>query len=140
MSHAPRGMTFRLADAEQMTGFEDDSIPSLSSLNVAEHFGLGRYGDEVDPDAHVTFMKSLQRVLSPGGRLYFSVPVSDHERVEFNAHRVLSPATVTKALDRLKLVSFSCVYDDGCLYEDIQPSAAASQRSGTGLFEFAKDA
>ncbi len=139
MSHPPRGMTFRLADAEKMTGFEDNSVQSLSSLNVAEHFGLGRYGDKVDPDAHITFMKSLQRVLSPGGRLYFSVPVGAQERVEFNAHRVLSPTTVIKAFDRLKLVSFSCVNDDGCLYEDILPSSGANQRFGCGLFEYVKD-
>jgi hypothetical protein len=138
MQDSPRGMIFRLADAEHMTGFEDNSVPSLSSLNVAEHFGLGRYGDKVDPDAHVTFMKSLQRVLSPGGKLYFSVPVSGHERVEFNAHRVLSPTTVLKAFDQLKLVSFSCVNDEGYLSENILPSAAAKERAGTGLFEFAK--
>ena len=140
MPHPPRGMTFKLAAAEHMTGFANDSVPSLSSLHAAEHFGLGRYGDEVDPDAHVTFMKSLQRVLAPGGKLYFSVPVSGHERVEFNAHRVLSPTTVLKTFDRLKLVSFSCVKDDGHLYEDVAPSAAADQRSGCGLFEFAKGA
>lgn len=139
LSDLPRGMNFRCADAGQMTGFADDSVPSLSSLHAAEHFGLGRYGDEVDPDAHVTFMKSLQRVLAPGGKLYFSVPVSGHERVEFNAHRVLRPTTVTKAFDRLRLVSFSIVKDDGRMYEDAEPAAAMNQRSGCGLFEFAKD-
>lgn len=122
-----------------MTGFVDNSIPSLSSLNAAEHFGLGRYGDKIDPDGHVTFMKSLQRVLAPGGRLYFSVPTSDYERVEFNAHRVLSPATVTKAFDRLRLLSFSCIRDDGYLEEDIDLSVAANQQCGCGLFEFMKD-
>jgi hypothetical protein len=140
MKDSVRGMIFRLADAEHMTGFENNSVPSLSSLNVAEHFGLGRYGDNVDPDAHVTFMKSLQRVLAPGGTLYFSVPVSGHERVEFNAHRVLNPTTVLKAFDQLKLVSFSCVNDEGYLSEDTEPSAAANERAGTGLFEFAKEA
>ena len=140
MQDTPRGMIFRLADAEHMTGFDDNSVASLSSLNVAEHFGLGRYGDTVDPDAHVTFMKSLQRVLSPGGKLYFSVPVSGHERVEFNAHRVLSSTTVLKAFDELELVSFSCVNDAGYLFEDVQLTEAAKQRAGTGLFEFVKAA
>jgi ubiquinone/menaquinone biosynthesis C-methylase UbiE len=140
MTHPPRGMIFKRADAEHMTGFPDNSISSLSSLNAAEHFGLGRYGDKIDPDGHVTFMKSLQRVLAPGGRLYFSVPVSDDERVEFNAHRVLSPTTVTKAFDQLRLLSFSCIKDDGLLAEDVDLSAAANQRAGCGLFEFAKDA
>jgi hypothetical protein len=139
LSDPPRGMIFRRADAVHMTGFADDSVPSLSSLNVAEHFGLGRYGDKIDPDAHVTFMKSLQRVLAPGGKLYFSVPLSGHERVEFNAHRVLSPTTVTNAFDRVRLVSFSIIKDDGRMYEDTEPSVAMNQRFGCGLFEFAKD-
>ena len=78
----PRGLSFIEADATEMKGFANDSIPSLSSLNAAEHFGLGRYGDAIDPEGHVKFMKSLQRVLAPGGTLYFSVPVSDRERVE----------------------------------------------------------
>jgi hypothetical protein len=139
MPHTPRGMIFRSAAAEHMTGFEDNSVPSLSSLHAAEHFGLGRYGDQVDPDAHITFMKSLQRVLSPGGKLYFSVPVSGHERVEFNAHRVLNPTTVLNAFDQLRLASFSCVKDDAHLYEDVHPSVVTTERGGCGLFEFVKE-
>ncbi len=30
--------------------YENDSIKSLSCLHVAEHIGLGRYGDNLDPD------------------------------------------------------------------------------------------
>jgi hypothetical protein len=139
MTHPPRGMIFRRTDAEHMMGFADNSVPSLSSLNAAEHFGLGRYGDKIDPDGHVTFMKSLQRVLAPGGRLYFSVPVSDDERVEFNAHRVLGPTTIVKAFDQLRLLSFSCIKDDGLLVEEVDLAVAANQQCGCGLFEFVKD-
>lgn len=139
-SHLPSGLTFRQVDAVSMAGFADDSIVSLSSLHAAEHFGLGRYGDRVDPDAHVTFMKSLQRVLAIGGTLYFSVPVSHRERVEFNAHRVLHPKTVTGAFDRLRLRSFSLVKDDGTMCEGAELSDVASEKLACGLFEFTKDA
>jgi SAM-dependent methyltransferase len=138
LAPAPAGLSFIQADAMLMTGFADGSVPSLSSLHAAEHFGLGRYGDPVDPEAHITFMRSLQRVLCPGGRLYFSVPVSDRERVEFNAHRVLHPDTVLAAFDALQLRSFALVKDDGRLYQPAEPSDVAGQHYACGLFEFAK--
>lgn len=31
-------------------GIPSDSVPSLSCLHVAEHIGLGRYGDPIDPE------------------------------------------------------------------------------------------
>src|SRR5579872_2844102 len=67
----PNGLTVTRADATTMEEFADNSIESLSTLHAAEHFGLGRYGDPIDPEAHIKFMCSLQRVLAPGGRLYF---------------------------------------------------------------------
>jgi hypothetical protein len=82
-------------------------------------------------------MSSLQRILSPGGRLYFSVPVG-RERVEFNAHRVFAPQTILDAFSALQLVSFSFVGDDGCLYEDIDPIDIPNSDLACGLFEFTK--
>jgi hypothetical protein len=134
------GLRFIQADATQLTGFSDESLPSLSSLHAAEHFGLGRYGDRIDPLAHVAFMKSLQRVLARGGRLYFSVPVSDRERVEFNAHRVFRPQTVLAAFDRLKLTAFALIKDDGRIYDPAKAADVESQHYACGLFEFTKPA
>jgi len=87
------GLTVFQDDATTLSRLESKSIDSLSSLHAAEHFGLGRYSDPIDPEACFKFMKSLQRVLAPGGRLYFSVP-NGRERVEFNAHRVFNSNTV----------------------------------------------
>jgi hypothetical protein len=132
------GLTFLCDDATQMTQVQTNSIESLSSLHVAEHFGLGRYGDPVDPHACFRFMASLQRVLAPGGRLYFSVPVG-RERVEFNAHRVFSPRTILEAFPELQLVSFSYVSDDGRLCEDQPPQDLPESELACGLFEFTKN-
>ena len=134
------GLKFTQADAIQLSGFADDSLPSLSSLHAAEHFGLGRYGDRVDPLAHVAFMKSLQRVLARGGRLYFSVPLSDRERVEFNAHRVFRPETILAAFDRLKLTRFALIKDDGRICDPAMPADVQGQDYACGLFEFTKPA
>ena len=54
-------------------GFEPfDVALCISSI---EHDGLGRYGDPVDPDADLTAMDFLRRVVRPGGRLLLAVPV-----------------------------------------------------------------
>jgi SAM-dependent methyltransferase len=133
-----RGLTFLQDDATNMVHVQTDSVESLSSLHVAEHFGLGRYADPVDPNACFKFMATLQRVLSPGGRLYFSVPVG-RERVEFNAHRVFAPQTILDCFSELHLVSFSFVGDDGCFYEDRDPLRLPKSELACGLFEFTKD-
>lgn len=125
-------------DATSLIDFPDNSIDSLSSLHAAEHFGLGRYSDPVDPHACFRFMASLQRVLGRGGRLYFSVPIG-RERVEFNAHRVFSPRTVLSQFAHLSLVSFSYVDDAGQLHEHCGPMQLPHLEYGCGLFEFTKE-
>ncbi|MFI5071629.1 MAG: DUF268 domain-containing protein [Terriglobales bacterium] len=132
-----RGLTFLQDDAAELAQLADDSVYSLSTLHVAEHFGLGRYTDPVDPQACFRFMASLQRVLAPGGRLYFSVPVG-RERVEFNAHRIFSPQTILNNFSKLRLISFSFVADDGNLYEDRDPANLPQSELACGLFEFTK--
>ncbi len=138
LARPPAGLRFVQADAQRMADFADGSIASLSSLHAAEHFGLGRYGDTVDPEGHITFMTALARVLAPGGRLYFSVPVGRDQKVEFNAHRVLRAATVLEVFGALDLRSFSLVRLDGTMLEDVAPGAADRVDYGCGLFEFAK--
>lgn len=66
---------------------------SLSCLHTIEHFGLGRYGDTIDPNGHLRGLEQLKSMVAPGGRLYLSTPVGP-QRVEFNAHRVTSPTTL----------------------------------------------
>lgn len=131
------GLSFLQADATTLAGIESDSIPSLSSLHAAEHFGLGRYGDPIDPTAHLKFMAALARVLQPGGKLLFSVPTGI-ERVYFNACRVLSPRTVLNAFSDLTLVSFSAINDEGEFLEDCGFDLVERAEYGCGLYEFTK--
>lgn len=63
---------------------------SLSCLSVLEHFGLGRYGDPLDPMGHATGFMDLIFLMSLGRTLYLSLPISSTNRVEFNAHRLFS--------------------------------------------------
>lgn len=131
------GLSFVQADATRMEHFETDSVDSLSSLHAAEHFGLGRYGDNVDPDACFEFMRALQRVLAPNGQLLFSVPIGT-EALHFNAHRIFAPQTVIDTFNQLTLVSFSTVQDRDRLIENADPALYLEERYQVGLFEFTK--
>jgi SAM-dependent methyltransferase len=131
------GLTFMQADATDLAGIQDDSVASLSSLHAVEHFGLGRYGDPVEPDACFRAMRALARVLQPGGRLYFSVPIGI-ERVEFNAHRVFAPDTILRTMGALRLVSFAAIDDRDQFWPDARPTAFAHEQFACGLFEFMK--
>jgi hypothetical protein len=65
------------------------AFSSISSLHAIEHVGLGRYGDDVDPDGHIKAILNLKLMLAPQGILYLSYPTG-RSRVEFNSQRVMS--------------------------------------------------
>lgn len=94
-------------DATMLRQIPDESIESMSALCSLEHFGLGRYGDPVDPEACFKCFDNIQKKLKRGGRLYISVPVGK-ERVEFNAHRIFYASTIIECFKDLKLMEFSC--------------------------------
>lgn len=97
-------------DATLLTEFTDNSIESLSALCSLEHFGLGRYGDPIDPEACFICFENIQRKLRQNGKLYISVPVG-RERLEFNAHRVFYPTTIVNSFPKMKLVDFAYTAD-----------------------------
>jgi len=117
--------------------YEDNAISSLSCLHVAEHIGLGRYGDPLDPLGTVKACKELSRVLAPGGNLYFALPIGK-PRVCFNAHRIHSPDQILEYFSGLKLVEFSFVNDKGRFLQKVDPSEAREAKYGCGLFQFTK--
>lgn len=131
------GLSFTQADATSLEQFASDSLPSISTLHAVEHFGLGRYGDPIIPDGWLRAIRSLTRVLAPGGRLYFSVPIG-RERLVFNAHRIFSPRTILDAFSALRLVSFSAVDDGGELIADADPDRFLDAHNSCGLFELTK--
>lgn len=131
------GLSCTVTDATTMAAYQDNSLESISTLHAGEHFGLGRYGDPVDPVAHIKFMKSLTRVLKPGGKLYYAVPCGI-ERLVFNAHRVLSYTTIIETFGGLELRSFSCVTDNNVYCENCGFDMIEKQNYGCGMFEFSK--
>jgi len=57
------GVDFIQADATTLENIESESIESLSALCSLEHFGLGRYGDPIDPNACFKSFESIERVM-----------------------------------------------------------------------------
>ena len=117
--------------------FEDRSLESLSCLHVAEHVGLGRYGDPLDPDGTRKAAAELQRVLAPGGQLLFSGPVG-RPRVCFNAHRIHDPREIVAMFGELELVEFSGVDDAGMFARNRPLEELAGASYANGLFRFTR--
>ncbi|HBV81986.1 MAG TPA: hypothetical protein DEB74_04140 [Lachnospiraceae bacterium] len=115
-------------DATLLKQFEDDSIQSLSALCSPEHFGLGRFGDPIDPEACFKFFSKAQDKLRQGGRLYIAVPVG-RDRVEFNAHRIFYAQTIVSSFDKLRLVEYSVIAD-----RTIDYNADLHKYDGNGFF------
>lgn len=130
-----------------MSGIDgmDDSCDSLSCLHAIEHFGLGRYGDGLQPDGHIRGIRNLARMVQPGGRLYLSCPVGI-DRVEYNSHRILDPVgLLATARDcGLDAEGLATVSRKGVLSEagDVARSAVMLSRSNYSLaiFTFRKRA
>jgi SAM-dependent methyltransferase len=117
--------------------FANNSVSSLSCLHVAEHVGLGRYGDPLDPLGTKKAAREVARVLAPNGNLYFSLPVGK-QRLCFNAHRIHSPQQILDYFFDLDLVQFAGVDDNGNFKEDIDPNDLAEAEYACGLFHFTK--
>jgi SAM-dependent methyltransferase len=132
------GFTFRMASVTALP-FADRSLPSVSSLHVIEHIGLGRYGDAVDGAGHERAAAELQRVLAPGGVLLLGVPVG-RERVCFDAHRIFDPRTVRRMFPELEVVSFSLIDDRNAFKPQASFADAQACDYGCGLFELRRSA
>lgn len=123
-------------DATMLKNFQDNSIESLSALCSLEHFGLGRYGDPIDPEACFKCFVQIQKKLKKGGKLYISIPIGQ-DRVEFNAHRIFYANTIISSFNKLKLVEYSVIVNKRIEY-NIGIHQYDNKEPVTGLFLFEK--
>ena len=102
ISKAVPGVVFRQADlmnpASLPTAVVGGYCDSLSCLHAIEHFGLGRYGDPVNPQGYQRGIANMSQLLQPGGTFYLSTPIGQ-ERVEFNANWVFDPRTIVRCTE-----------------------------------------
>ena len=120
-----------------------DYCDSLSCLHALEHFGLGRYGDHLDPEGHFKGLNNLHRILRSDGILYLAVPIGPH-RIEFNAHRIFGvPELVHMVSEQFVIQRFSFVDDAGELHKDVPLACSDSKwhfgcQFGLGILELRK--
>lgn len=141
------GIVFKQADmmqssalpATEGTGYCD----SLSCLHAIEHFGLGRYGDPIDPQGHEHGIANMAKLLKLGGRFYLSTPIGQ-ERVVFNANRVFDPHTIIRCAEAngLNLEKLTVIGAGGTV-RTVKPTEEALQELAQsfyslGIFVFAK--
>lgn len=114
---------------------------SVSCLHAIEHFGLGRYGDPINFEGHLSGLANLRKMVSDQGRLYLSTPISQRQRIEFNAHRVFSLPYLRSIIEPLFAIeAFATVDDRGQLHTDVDWQSPEANQTfgysyGCGIFE-----
>jgi len=110
---------------------------SVSSLHALEHFGLGRYNDQIDPDGHLKGFKNMVKMLTKGGKIYISFPIGK-KKVIFNQRRVFSPDEIIKWEKNIKLLRFDFVDDNGDLHTMSEFTQTKELKYGCGIYTFIK--
>jgi hypothetical protein len=118
--------------------FKNNSIESISCMHTVEHVGLGRYGDQLDPNGDLKAIQQLKRVLASRGNLLFVVPIGK-PKLMFNAHRIYSYEQIIDYFNGLKLVEFSLIPEKhgGIIYNATREQAD-NEKYGCGCFWFKK--
>ena len=138
------GVIFKKADFMKSVGeIGRGYCDSLSCLHALEHFGLGRYGDQIDPKGFECGLANMANLLRKDGIFYLSVPIGI-DRVEFNSNHVFDPRVIINLAARHSLsISALMVIGQGGIVEAVAPddvhlTALASQRYVLGIFTFVK--
>lgn len=138
-----QNVTFLQADLMAPPKAMEGKYDSISCLHTLEHFGLGRYGDPLNPLGYASGLLNMAKLLSPGGTFYLSVPLG-RERVEFNAHRVFAPTRILDVASEGGLAPLDIYFVDArgnaTLWDktDQQLAAVAACSYTLGVFVFKK--
>jgi Caenorhabditis protein of unknown function, DUF268 len=138
------GIVFRQADLMSLNDSLTGCCDSISCLHALEHFGLGRYGDPIDPLGYEAGLQNMAKLLSDGGVFYLSVPIGT-VCVQFNAHRVFNPKELVKLAEKSGLIlgGFAFVDQADAITESIDPekdlSLISRKNYALGIFTFRKN-
>lgn len=139
------GIVFKQADLMDLDSnlLAGGYCDSLSCLHAIEHFGLGRYGDPIDPLGYQKGIANMASLLSPGGVFYLSTPIG-RERVEFNANWVFNPNTIISVASSNRL-SLSALYVISGGHIEMREASTENLKAlgdesyNLGLFIFSKE-
>jgi len=138
-----KNIEFLKKDLMNKSDVDKEITDSISCLHAIEHFGLGRYGDTIDPAGHVKGFNNIIRMLKPDGRLYISFPIGKKNEIHFNAHRVFHPKDIFNWCEKkntLFLERFDYVDDFGNLNQNISlDKTNLDVTYGCGIYTFKKN-
>jgi hypothetical protein len=99
------GLSVAIGDAQSNLVNHLGKFNSVSSLHCIEHFGLGRYRDNLDRDGHVKGLLHIAECVEDNGSLFVSFPIGK-EKVEFNEQRIIDPDWPIRNLNDFRLKEF----------------------------------
>jgi len=138
-----KNIEFFKKDLMNKSTADQEITDSISCLNAIEHFGLGRYGDPIDPVGYIKGYNNIIRMLKPDGRLYISFPIGKKNEVHFNAHRIFHPKDIfnwCEQKNELILERFDYVDDFSHLHQNISlDKTNLNVTYGTGIYTFKKN-
>ena len=138
-------VSFRQADLIALPPDLLEYTDSISALHAIEHFGLGRYGDPIDADGHLKALSNIHRILKPGGRFYFSVPIGP-QGIVYNAHRVFDLSYLVQLFEKdYTITALSYIDDNEQFVANADWHSEAMKTNfgcqyGCGIFELIKHA
>ena len=137
-----KNIIFQKADLMDEKNSPTEITDSISCLHAIEHFGLGRYGDPLDPNGHIKGFNNILKMIEPKGYLYISFPIGRQNEVHFNAHRVFHPADILNwpnDNDSIILKRFDYVDDEGDLHQNVDIRKDTIEVAyGCGIYTFIK--
>lgn len=98
-----------------------DFVFSYSSL---EHSGLGRYGDELEPDGDINAVEEIYCMLKRDGLFFLNVPFANKSSILWNVHRYYGP-------ERLKYLMAN--------FEQLEYYGVLFDKSKQGIIVFKKN-
>ena len=134
---------FKQADLMEPVNDYSDYCDSLSCLHALEHFGLGRYKDEINVDGYKLGLGNMAKMLKKDGTFYLSTPVGK-EKVAFNAHRIFNPSELKSIMNEygLALKEFAWFGESRKIIHSIDIEAdfvrLSQMHYALGIFTFVK--
>ena len=96
-------LSYRQAEATALP-FENESVPMLTCLHAADHFGLGRYGDTVSNLGVAKAVEEFERVVMKDGFLIIGVPTKLVPATVFNKMHQFTPELVSELFSRCAII------------------------------------
>lgn len=98
-------------DFQKNTG-SDGQFDTIISYSSIEHSGLGRYGDNLDPEGDFKTMNDIYQNLKDNGLLFLGIPVG-LDALCWNANRIYGEIRLPLLLEKFRVIEwFGCTFKE----------------------------